>query len=185
MYEILTGKEFKEAVKQIPIKSAICKYSKGKYEIWEVSDEDFNELDSYIDKYDYFEEGQNPKVWKDEWGWWRWSSGSNIQSNETAYMKINNKNILMYFNPYCYDNYIEDGLNELSIRKGILSNEEKSQAIKELIRRFFDSKCNYKNFLEYCIDQYHVSTEKNICAISVECAKLNKMSLSEFWNLTV
>ena len=108
MYEILTGKEFKKAVKQIPIKSAICKYSKGKYEIWEISDEDFNELDSYIDKYDYFEEGQNPKVWKDEWGWWRWSSGSNIQSNETAYMKINNKNILMYFNPYCYDNYIED-----------------------------------------------------------------------------
>ena len=93
MYEILTGKEFKEAVKQIPIKSAICKYSKGKYEIWEVSDEDFNELDSYIDKYDYFEEGQNPKIWKDEWGWWRWNSGSNIQSNETTYMEINNKKI--------------------------------------------------------------------------------------------
>ena len=185
MYEILTGKEFKEAVKQIPIKSAICKYSKGKYEIWEISDEDFNELDSYIDKYDYFEEGQNPKVWKDEWGWWRWSDGSNIQSNDTTYMEINNKKVLMYFNPYCYDNYIEDGLNELSIRKGILSNEEKSQAIKELIQRFFDSKCNYNNFLEYCIDQYHVSTEKNICAISVECAKLNKMSLAEFWNLTV
>ena len=185
MYEILTGKEFKEAVKQIPIKNAICKYSKGKYEIWEVSDEDFNELDSYIDKYDYFEEGQNPKVWKDEWGWWRWSSGSNIQSNDTTYMKINNKKMLMYFNPYCYDNYIEDGLNELSIRNGVLSNEEKTQAMKELIGRFFDNKCNYRSFLEYCSDQYHASTEKNICAISVECAKLNKMSLAEFWNLTV
>ena len=67
-------------------------------------------------------------------------------------MKINNKNILMYFNPYCYDNYIEDGLNELSIRKGLLSSEKKRQAEKELTERFFDSKCNYKNFLEYCID---------------------------------
>ena len=121
MYEILTGKEFKEAVKQIPIKSAICKYSKEKYEIWEVSDEDFNELDSYIDKYDYFEEGQNPKVWKDEWGWWRWSSGSNIQSDYTCFMEINGRLMKMYFNSYCYDEYISDGLNELSIRKGILT----------------------------------------------------------------
>ena len=185
MYEILTGKEFKEAVKQIPIKSAICKYSKEKYEIWEVSDEDFNELDSYIDKYDYFEEGQNPKVWKDEWGWWRWSSGSNIQSDYTCFMEINGRLMKMYFNSYCYDEYISDGLNELSIRKSILTEEELCEAKNELTQRFFYNKCNYKNFLEYCNDQYHVSTEKNICAISVECAKLNKMSLAEFWNLTV
>ena len=31
MYEILTGKDFKKAVKEIPIKSAICKYNKGLY----------------------------------------------------------------------------------------------------------------------------------------------------------
>ena len=113
-----------------------------------------------------------------------------IKHREIIIKRCIKENIESYF---VADRQLKDVLDSIKehtviLRKpyrGVLSNEEKSQAIKELIQRFFDSKCNYNNFLEYCIDQYHVSTEKNICAISVECAKLNKMSLAEFWNLTV
>lgn len=184
MYQILTGKEFKEAVKDIPL-NAECKYiSVDKdYCVWELSDEDFNLLDSYYDEYDYFEEGQNPNIWKKEWGWWRWCNGSNINTDPICNFIVNGNSIKLHYSENCLIDFIKENIEDFKNENGVLTKEVKNKLTEEAKVEFFSKE--YENFLSYCSDQYGASTEKNVCAISVESAKLNNMDLAEFWKITV
>lgn len=185
MYQILTGKDFKKAVKAIPLDSAICGYiSKDKdYCVWELSNEDYKKLDSYYDEYDYFEEGLNPNIWDKEWGWWRWCSGSNINEDPVHDFIVKGNKVKLHYYTFNLLDFIKDSLEDFKEENGNPSKELKEKLTYEATQEFFARE--YKDFLDYCISQYGASTEKNVCAISVESAKLNNVTMAEFWKMTV
>ena len=187
MYQILTGKDFRKAVKAIPLKSAILYYSSKErdYCVWEISDEDFKRLNKYIDRYDYFERGDKPKFWNDSWGWWRWNSGSNIDCDPVNVFNINGNKIKCHYNQALLEEHIwieTEDFKEVN-DTGVISEEAKENIRKTATKEYFSK--GYTHFLKYCIEQYGASTEKNVCAIAVETAKLNKMSLAELFALTL
>ena len=143
MKEILGGKLDKafSDLKITAIKTYECKNIRYKYQevyqVWELSDEDFNGL------CDIKEED-----WKDDWGWWRSAEGSNMFGNCKRYT-INNHHILAW-----------DG-----------NSREKY----DWMNRKYDSLLSY-----YC-EEHGVSTEKNVCALSVDLAKINNMKMSELF----
>lgn len=185
MYQILTGKNFERAVKAIPLKSAVCGYisSIKDYCVWEISEEDYKRLDSYYDEYDYFEEGQKPKIWKSEWGWWRWCSGSNINGDPVHDFIVKGNTVKLHYSDDTLLDFIKDSLEDFKSENGVMSKELKEKLVKEATEEFFARE--YIDFLDYCINQYGASTAKNVCAISVESAKLNNMTMAEFWKMTV
>lgn len=190
MYQILTDNNFSKAVKEIPLKSAICRYQRKieneydtPYEIWEISDEDFTILDSYKDAYDYFEEGENPEIWKEEWGWWRWHSGSNINAHSVEDFKIKGNILKLYYDESDLQIFVDESLEDFKEQHGTLTCEAKEAVEREATQEYFNFE--FANFFDYCLDMWGASTVKNLSAISVENAKLNNMTLADFWSLTV
>lgn len=119
------------------------------YQVWEISDEDFIKLCSMTED-----------EWKDDWGWWRSSEGSNMGSVNHRY-NINNHYI------YAWDGYSRE---EFELENKKLSSNDKW---------FRDRK--YKNLLEYLCDEIGVSTEKNVTAVAIDLAKQNNISMGELF----
>ena len=91
--------------------------------------------------------------WSDEWGWWRSAEGSNM-CNPLSRFNINNHYIKAW-----------DGgarLDEL-----------------DQVGWYQDRK--YNNLLEYLCDEIGASTERNICAVAVDLAKINNIKMSELF----
>lgn len=108
------------------------------YQVWELSDEDYEKLCN-VDE----------KDWKDFFGWWRSAEGSNLLSVNHRY-NINNHYIKAW-----------DGTS----RQG-----EKD---------WFDRK--YDNLLQYFCDEIGASTERNVCAVAVDLAQQNGMTMGELF----
>lgn len=95
--------------------------------------------------------------WKDDWGWWRSCEGSNLGLVQRRY---NIKN-----------HYIEawDGY----------SRTHKNKAPNGLDEWFPPRK--YPDLLEYFSEEIGVSTEKNVCALAVDLAGQNGMTMGELF----
>jgi len=170
MKEILGG-ELDLAFKELNIKANKTFQSKHNNtdftQVWELSDEDFEKICNIEEK-----------DWKDDWGWWRSSDGSNILGNPICKIKINNNDITVYYDEKRIEQYIEDYLEKDYISE--FKNEE--EARNQLFKDYFSEKCIYKTFTEYCCNQWGASTEKNVCAIAVEIAILNNITMGELFN---
>ncbi len=107
------------------------------YQVWEMSEEEFEKLDSIKED-----------RWNDEWGWWRYAQGS-VMSGEWHRYNVNNHYLIAW-----------DG-----------TSREKYD--------WMDRK--YKCLLEYYCEEHGLSQPKNICALSVDLARMNNMKMSELW----
>jgi hypothetical protein len=109
------------------------------YQVWRLADEDFDKLCSITEK-----------DWKEDWGWWRSSKGSNLGSVNHRY-NINNHYINAWDGGWRYDtpDWYKD-------RK-------------------------YKSLLEYFCDEIGASTEKNVCAVAVDLAAQNNITMAELF----
>ncbi len=92
--------------------------------------------------------------WEDEWGWWRSSVGSNIRNPLTIF-KIKGQELIAW-----------DGDNRI---------EEDKADDKYLFER------EYCNLLDYLCDEIGTSQPRNVCALTVDLAKINNMKLSELF----
>jgi hypothetical protein len=119
------------------------------YQVWELSDEEFDKL-CEIDEDD----------WKSEYGWWRGAKGSNLGGVSYRY-NINNHYIKAW-DGYSRINFMEENKN-----------------CKPEDKWFRDRK--YKTLLQYFCEELGVSTERNVCAVAVDLAEQNGITMSELF----
>ena len=143
MKEIL-GDNLKQAFTDLNINATKTYQSKNNQlndfnQVWELSDEDFNRLNSI-----------NDSEWKDNWGWWRSAKGSNMGYADIRY-NINNHYI-----------YAWDGISRFKERNYYCGRK-------------------YDTLLQYFCNELGASTERNVCALAVDLAKYNKITMSELF----
>jgi hypothetical protein len=99
--------------------------------------------------------------WKDNWGWWRSAIGSNMGSVNHRY-NINHHYIKAW-----------DGIQRINF-------EEENKELFSNDKWFSERK--YNNLLNYFCDEIGASTEKNVCALAIDLAEQNNMTMGELFN---
>jgi hypothetical protein len=101
------------------------------------------------------------KDWKDNWGWWRGAEGSNMGSVSYRY-NINHHYII------AWDGYHRE------------ENERENKKLP-LGDRWIDER-KYDSLLSYFCDEIGASNGKNVCALAIDLAEQNNMTMSELFN---
>ena len=138
------------------------------FNVFEISEEEFTKMDNYEDEDGIHIEGEEHPIWKDTWGWWRYSGGCVLEDREpVTIININNHALNAWYSIDPLSCYEDD--------------EDPKKALDEWI----EDHTNYHNLFDYCSDMWGVSTEKNITAVAVGLAKLNNMSLATLFSLSI
>lgn len=138
-------------------------YSGELYEIWEVSDEDFQLM---CEIYEEEFERLCPE------GMWRSAIGSNMGKPDVEY-KINDNVILAWDGNIRSD--FEYECKECSDRKnGICEGTEDD------FNECFGAR-EYSGLLKYLCEELGVSQPRNVCALAVDLAKYNSMTMGELF----
>lgn len=161
MAEILGGNGLHKAFKALGIKATRTYRGSDKphYEVWELSKDD-------IKKLEYTEE------WKDEWGWWRYAKGSNM-GTPFDFFTVNGKELI------AWDGYKRE---DLILEWAEVPFEEKAEyhhSIKEYEDAMYPRV--YKNLLAYMCDEIGASVERNVCALAVDLARANGMTMAKLF----
>lgn len=106
-------------------------------------------------------------------GWWRSSTGSVLGTPDGEF-EINGKPILAYCGE-TRKNYYDECCQDCSDYTDKICNAEYSDIEKCIGEK------KYKNLLEYFYEELNISTEKNICAVCVDLAKYNNMTMAELF----
>jgi ribosomal protein S25 len=117
------------------------RYGGGTYQVWELSQEEFEKLDATSEE--SYQSGE----------WWRSAEGSNMGKADVLYI-INGKEIKAW-----------DGAHR----------EDFDEEEEELFER------EYSRLTEYFCDEVGASLEKNVCALAVDLAKQNRMTMAELF----
>ena len=157
--EIVGGEGIETALKELGI-DANRTYCDDRYEIWELSKKDFDEkLDNIPDS-----------EWKDTWGWWRWTIGSNLEDEPRCEITINNSRLIAYYSMYGLEDYIEE-------EREFRDDEELTD--DQLTEEFLSKR--YSSLTDYMQSMWGATTESNVAAIAISLARLNKMSLGQLF----
>lgn len=170
MVEILAGDKFANAVYGLELASAKCVYyyqppkdsHRENYQVWLLSEDDFNKICSVKDD-----------DWKEDWGWWRYAKGSNLGYANQEYV-VNGEKLIAW-----------DGSNRLlwleeckencsDHKRGLCAGEE-----KDFEQCFGDR--TYPDIISYLLMEIGASTEKNVCACTVDLAHQNNLTLAELF----
>lgn len=99
--------------------------------------------------------------WKDEWGWWRSAVGSNM-CNPISRFNVNHHYIQAW-----------DGQGRLDLL-------EENKSVKPDERYWEERK--YDNLLQYLGSEIGASQPRNVCALVVDLAAINNMTIGELFN---
>lgn len=166
--EILAGAGFANAVHDMELTSAQCTYHyqppkdsyREDYQVWSLSKEDFDSLCAVEDD-----------DWKENWGWWRHALGSNMGPVNSEYI-INSKKIVAW-DGVRREHYFEDFCQDCSdYIAGACGGTEEDQLDCYNGRE-------YEDLFRYFCDEIGASTERNVCALAIDLAKQNNMTLAE------
>ena len=109
MKEILTGRNFKNAVEELNLtaretykESSPSDSYREPYSVWELSDESYDII-SDIEEDD----------WKGEWGWWRYAEGTSIEGSPKLLTDINSKEIIVWLNEVKFEDRVNDEIEDL------------------------------------------------------------------------
>jgi len=156
MIEILAGGGFVNAIEELGL-NAEKKHDDGEYQVWLVGEVSFDRLCGIPDD-----------EWKDDWGWWRYCTGCNLVGSMTHEFTVNGKPMIGFVNEGRYSDFVE-------------RQEDKSAEDWERDEEGYFPTV-YKSLTEYLCEHIGASTEKNICAISVDLAKMNNMTMAELFD---
>ena len=142
-----------------------CTYKGADYEVWEVSDKVFNSICNMSEE--KFEELAG------EDAWWRGAEGSNQGVPDSKYI-INGAEIIAwdgyprceYYNDYCKD--CEDRMDGAC--------EASDEDIESCC-----GKRKYNTLSNYLCDEMGASQPRNVCALAVDLAKYNNMTMGELF----
>lgn len=171
MVEIMGGDGIGKAFQALGI-PAICRYMRKPYsgnsyagelyEVWEVSDADYDKLCDVPDE-----------AWQSDWGWWRCATGSILGAADSEFI-INGQKIKAwdgafrqaFFNDYC------SGCTDFKNKDCRGCHEDDDPCIR---------KREYKNLFDYSCQELGASTERNFCAICIDLAAQNGMKMWELF----
>ena len=156
MIEILAGDGFACAIEELGL-NAEKKHDDGMYQVWCVDQSDFDRLCVVPDE-----------DWKDDWGWWRYCEGCNLVGSMTYEFTVNGKPMIGFFNEGRYSDFVERQ-EDKSAEDWEHNEEENFPTV-------------YKSLTEYLCEHIGASTEKNVCAIAVDLAKMNHMTMAELFD---
>jgi hypothetical protein len=141
-----------------------CTYHGKEYEVWEVSDEDFETMCNMSDE-------EFEKLCPD--GMWRYAKGSNMEIPDTEY-KINGLKIIAWDGEHrkCF---YEDNCKDCGDRLNQMCEGAESDI------EICHGKREYNTLLDYFHEEISVGQPRNVCALAVDLAKYNNMTLSELF----
>lgn len=168
--EILGGDGIQNAFKELGI-NAKCTFHRDDdaahdgalgYEVWEMSKSDYKKIENISDD-----------DWNDDWGWWRFAKGSNM-GTACSFFTVNGNEIIAW-----------EGAKRESLRDDW--DEEPDDEKKAYHYRYSEYENDimpheYKDLLEYFCEEIGASTEKNVCALAVDLAKANGMTMGQLFN---
>lgn len=163
MAEILGGNGLHRAFKELGIKATRTyrRNEKPHYEVWELSKDDLKKIEYAVE-------------WKDEWGWWRYAKGSNM-GTPFDFFTVNGKELIAW-DGYKREDIVLDWANE--------PDEEKAAyhySIKEYEETLYPRV--YGNLLTYMAEELGASVERNVCALAVDLARANGMSMARLFEV--
>ena len=165
MIEILGGDGLEYTLKELGIK-ATKTYSTPKdlydhgpyYEVFEIEKKDLQKLEATL--------------WEDDWGWWRYCKGSNM-GTPYSFFQVNGKELIAWDGDYRED-IIDNWADESDARKSVYHYSFKEYEEDNYPRE-------YDNLTTYMCEELGASTEKNVCALAVDLARANGMSMAELF----
>ena len=125
------------------------------YEIWEITAPDLKMIGEIPDE-----------EWQDDWGWFRYSEGTVLENNGTTREATINGFLLDVFTNDNWERAVHESIEDDEIATKIIKDREHSV---------------YPNLLAYLLQEFNVSMETNIAAITCGLAKINKMTMAELW----
>lgn len=102
--------------------------------------------------------------WKNDWGWWRHAYGSNLGAVDCAYV-INGEKLMAW-----------DGLQR---KEWCRDCSDCAGTEKDKDECFHDHQ--YPDILIYLCDEIGASTERNVCACTIDLARQNNLTLAELF----
>ena len=131
------------------------------YEVWELDKRDLKVLN-------------NCGEWMDSWGWFRHAKGSNMGSACSFFM-VNGYELI------AWDGDMRD---ELLNRWCDESNEVKKE-YNYSFKKYeeFWMPHAYRTLLEYMYNEIGASTASNVCALAIDLARANRMSMAKLFEI--
>lgn len=135
----------------------------SKFEVWGITEDDYAKIcDMSEDEYE--------RVAAED-SWWRCSNGSIMGIPDTTF-EVNGKSMLAWTDIRRNDLYNEySGLDE----------EERAEYLDADDYVEFWMPYKYENLLQYLCEELGASTEKNVCALAVDLAKYNDITVAELF----
>ena len=130
------------------------------YEVWELSKKDLRALEEV-------------EEWDENWGFFRFSKGSNM-GTACSIFTVNGHELIAW-----------EGFRREDLRdewENNISDEEKAEyhyRLKEFEDIYMPHE--YCSLLEYLCNEIGASTESNVCALAVDLARANGMSLARLF----
>lgn len=161
--EILAGGGIKTAFKELGIEATRTYKGTDKthYQVWEIEKSDMLKLDEMSE-------------WPDHYGWWRYTKGSNM-GTACSFFTVNGKELIAWDGPYRED--LRDDWDDEPIEE----KEYYHYSFKEYEESWKPHK--YDTLSDYFCDELGASTPKNVCALSVDLARANGLTMAKLFEI--
>lgn len=165
MIEILAGDGIEYAFDELGINATRTYQSNNDkipyYEVWKLSEDEFDKLTAVKEE-----------DWQDDYGWYRYATGS-VMWDTDAIFTVNNHEMVAW-----------KGGRRLDLYDCWCKEPEEEKAafyhsFQEYERMYMPYK--FDCLTEYLYTEMSVSSEKNVCALAVDLAKANGMTLAELF----
>ena len=160
MVEILTGDSIEYSFDKLNI-DAKRTYRGKRYEVWEIAENEFNKLSAIKDE-----------DWKEDYGWYRYAEGSVMGPTDATFM-INNHEMVAWSGSYRLDLYNQWCDEDEKVHSAFY------HSFNEYENYYMPRK--YRTLTKYLVNELGASTESNVCALAVDLAKANGMTLAELF----
>lgn len=162
--EILAGGSIKVAFRELGIEATKTYHGSKKehypsYQVWEIEKSDLQKMIDVVD-------------WPDNWGWWRSARGSNM-GTACDFFTINGKELI------AWDGDVREDIQADWDDEPIEEKEAFHYSYKEYEETRMPHK--YGSLLEYFCDEIGASQERNVCALAVDLARTNGMSMAQLF----
>lgn len=130
------------------------------YEVYEISQNDMRKLDGIFEMPD--------------WSWWRWCKGSNM-GTPFEFFSINGKDIIAWA-----------GTRREQLRDLWDDEPGEEKAAYHYSYREYENDImprKYDTLTEYMGEELGASTEKNVCALAVDLARANGMTVAKLFEV--
>lgn len=135
------------------------------FEVWEMSEEDYERICC-------MSEEQYEKVAAAD-SWWRGAEGSNM-GTPTNYFRVNKIDLIAWCGGRRDDLY-RDYFMESEEEQALYMGPDEYVSV--------NMPYEYRDLLEYFCEELGASTERNVCALAVDLAKYNNLTLSGLFKI--